>query len=399
MAKAVLAALCDNDCGRDLICLASILGVLNTTALLKSLPQNRKNPDGDFMTLLNIMSDVLVVKQSCSAQQFDLDQVCRAKGLKDIQHIIRQALRRYATLEKAFNTSSDYRERAQITSGNWEYIARALLAGYSENVFVSMKELQERKHRYMRYDGKGDIAVLDLQSTLTRPIGDSPVSIVLARDIRHSTAVRATAVLSFVGEIRPDWIEYRIERNVDVSNEEHTHLSANNRYSDAQAKFSNRIKMQLTGQTISLKGTSGVVLNAELHLRQQMISEYKFQLSHSSTHPAHANFARNLESVMKMTRIFNPLVWRWQAQKQVEIAINNDTATKTCEVTVKGRDSDNRRVKKEFDAFIGWLQPCAVIRHPNDGRKLVGSGRARASLNLIRCFAASAASTDAQNVP
>jgi hypothetical protein len=59
--------------------------------------------------------------------------------------------------------------------------------------------------------------------------------------------------------------------------------------------------------------------------------------------------------------------WRWEAQKQVEITINSNTATKTCEITVKGRDSANKKVKDEFTAFIRWLQNCAVIRHPNAG--------------------------------
>ena len=144
MSISVLAALRDFNCGHDLICLSSILSVLNTTTIFKLLPQNLKSPDGDFMTLLNVMNKILLVKQSVPAQQFNLNRVCQAKGLTDIKHIIRQALRRYTTLEKSFNFSDDYREQAQIKSGNWEFIAKALLAGYSDNVFVSMKELQER---------------------------------------------------------------------------------------------------------------------------------------------------------------------------------------------------------------------------------------------------------------
>jgi hypothetical protein len=70
---------------------------------------------------------------------------------------------------------------------------------------------------------------------------------------------------------------------------------------------------------------------------------------------------------MKMTRIFNPMVWRWEAQKQVKIVVNSDTATKTCKITIKGRDSDIGKVKREFDSFLSWLQDCAVIRNPNGG--------------------------------
>ena len=368
MSKAVLAALRDYDCGRDLICLSAILGVLNTTAVLKSLPQHFKSPDGDFMTLLKVMNTILLVKQSVPAKQFNIDQICREKGLKDIQHVVTQALKRYTTLEETFNQSADYKERAQIQSDDWELIAKALLAGYHDNVFVSQKELQERVHRFIRYHAKHDIAILDLQSTLTRPISMAPVSLVLARDIRYSTAVREKAVISFVGEIRPAWVERSITREVEVSNEEETHLNSTDKLSQARAKFSQRISILLENKKIKLIGPSGSVFNAELHLRQQMKTELKFPLTSSPNIKTHENFGRNLESVMKMTYIFNPMKWRWQAQKQVEITINTNTPTKTCEVIVKGRDSDNQKVKKEFDVFISWLQPCAVIRHPTAGK-------------------------------
>ncbi|CAF0927319.1 unnamed protein product [Rotaria sordida] len=366
MSKAVLAALRNHGCGRDLICLSAILGVLNTTTLFKSLPQHLKSPDGDFMTLLKVMDEILLVRQSSPAKQFNVDQVCQSKGLKEIQHIIRQALRRYQTLEKTFNQSPDFCARAQEQSGDWELVARSLLAGYSDNVFVSMKELQDRSHLFIRYNNGGDIAKLDLQSTLTRPISTAPVSLVLARDIRHSTAVRATAIISFVGEIKAEWLECPLEREFDLTNEEEIYLNAANRYSGAQTKFSNKINMSLGGQKMKFKGSSGIVLNAELHLRQQMISELKFNLSNTPNPADNLNFARNLESIMKMTHIFNPMKWRWATERQVEITINSNTATKTCEIIVKGRDSDNKKVKKEFDVFIGWLRKCAVIRHPND---------------------------------
>ena len=79
------------------------MGVLNTTAILRDAPQNLKSPDGDFMTLLNIMDGILLVRESTPRQQLDLDRVCQRQGLGDIQHIIKQAFRRYPKLEKIFN--------------------------------------------------------------------------------------------------------------------------------------------------------------------------------------------------------------------------------------------------------------------------------------------------------
>jgi hypothetical protein len=100
-----------------------------------------------------------------------------------------------------------------------------------------------------------------------------------------------------------------------------------------------------------------------------MISESTFTLKSLANPNPHPNFERNLESLMKMTRIFNPLIWRWKAQKQADITINNNTATKICEIIVQGRDSVNKQVKEEFKSFIVWLQYCAVINHPNAGKE------------------------------
>ncbi|CAM4814188.1 unnamed protein product [Rotaria magnacalcarata] len=369
MSKSVLAALSDYNCGYDLIALSSILSVLNTSAIFKDLPLNLKSPDGDFMTLLNIMNEILLVKQSVQPHQFNLKRVCNQKGLTNIQHIIGQALRRYNSLEKSFNLSAEYRQSAQYKSGNWQPVARSLLAGYPENVFVSMKELYEKTHQFCRCTDTNDIAILDLQSTLIRDKTQAPVPFVLARDIRFSTAVRSTAVISFLGEINPDWIESPMQRVLQVNVSEENHLKNNNLFSNALNKFSLSTTMKLDQQTISLQGHSGQVLNAELHLRQQMVTELQFQLTNNCVPntAAYDNMERNLEMIMKMPYIFNPMKWRWEAEKQVKITISSNTNTKTCDITVEGRDSDNQKVKQEFDSFLSWLRNCAVIRHPNAG--------------------------------
>ncbi|CAF2546861.1 unnamed protein product [Rotaria sp. Silwood2] len=369
MARCVLAALQQYNCGRDLICLASILSVLNTTSLLTKLPQSFKSSDGDFMTLLNIMNDILLIKQSVPARAFNLTRVCEAKGLNHIKHIIGQALRRYASLEKSFDLSTDYREQAQIKCDNWKLIAKALLAGYSDNVFVSKRDLQDRTHHFMRYSHTHDTAVLDLKSTLTRPISQAPVSLVVARDILYLSSIRLTAIISFLGEIKADWIEHYVERQIKLNEAEENHLKQNKRYSTAQSKFSNKIQMGLNNRLLSLNGPAGDILNAELYLFQQMIIEYPFCLENNNlvNSTKYKNLSQNLHSVMKMTQIFNPMIWRWEAQKQVKITVNSNTATKSCEITVKGRDSQVQQVKQEFNSFLSWLQECAVVRHPNAG--------------------------------
>jgi len=370
MAKSVLYALDIYNCGRDLICLASILSVLNTTALLKDIPQYMKSPDGDFMTLLNIMNTILLVKESVPNHKFNLQRVCERKGLTNIAHVVRQAMRRYENLEKSFNLSVEYRHKAQIRSDNWECIAKSLLAGYADNIFVSMKDLYEKTHLFVRYNNEDDRAILDLQSTLTRPISETPVSIVLARDIRYASAVRSIAILSFVGELKPSWIGLNIERDIEISEEEKQHLNGKNIWTRFKSKLSHKIHQLKNKPIVSLHGTTGIVINDEFHLRKQMVTTMQFQLENNCTKntAAYENLSKNLESITKMIYIFNPMKWRWQAQKQVKITISDNPANKTCDITVEGRDSENKNVRKEFDSFLSWLQRAAVIRHPNEGK-------------------------------
>lgn len=370
MSKSVLAALEQYNCGHDLICLASILSVLNTTNVLKRLPEDIKNSDGDFMTLLNIMNKALLVKQSVPSDKFDLDLFCKIKGVECIRHILQQALDRYKSLEKAFNSSNSYRQEIQIQSGNWERIAKSLLAGYSDNVFVSMKDLQERTHQYGRYNNITDLAVLDLQSTLIRPISEAPVSVVLARDVRYSTAVRSTAILSFIGEIKPSWVAVVTKREIAITDEEEKHLESKGIASRIKSMFSKFINVLFGHKTVSFNGKSGIIYKAELDLRKQIETTMKFELKNEcKTGTAeYENLSRNLESITKMPYIFNAMKWRWEAQKQVKITIDPNSNTNTCEITLEGRDSANRSCQKEFQSFLSWLKRCTVIRPPNAGK-------------------------------
>lgn len=373
MSKAVLAALFDRNCGHDLICLSSILGVLNTTLIFKSIPQRFKSPDGDFMTLLNIMNELLLVKQSIAPHQFNLEEVCRAKGLSGATYPLQQALRRYTFLERLFDRSDRYRRAAQIKSGNWELIAKALLEGYSNNVFLSMRHLQGRNLHFARYNNENDqlAIVLDSNSTLTRPISTAPVSLVLARDIRYATAIREKAIICFVGEIRSEWLDHSVQRRIELTDTENEHLISSDTCDKILSIYNHQINLDRKPDFISLKGPANNVLAAELRLRQEMISEKRFTLKELTDNVISSNnFNCNLERVLKLTRIFNPMKWRWQTEKQVEIIINSNTAMQTCEFTVKGRHSATEKVQQEFRSFIGWLRSCAVIRDPNSGKKI-----------------------------
>ncbi|CAF2245743.1 unnamed protein product [Rotaria magnacalcarata] len=369
ISKAIYYALARYRCGRDLIAISSILGVMNTSAVLTAIPKRFKSQDGDFMTLLSIMNEVLNAKQFIPAQKFKLRDFCQQKGLQGAYHTLNQACRRYETLQKSFNLSKDYRTQAQVQSGQWELIAKALLKGYSDHVFVSLKELQGKSHRFSRYQSSKsdiDVAVLDKQSTLNRSINSAPVSLVVSRDVRYATSIRALAVLSFVGEIKPAWIEYEVERKLNLNDIEEEKLDKDKVLSAAKKKFPD-VQFQLAHDVLSINGPSGSVLNAELFILQKLVEEMKIaspQFAHGSEEDE--TLQRNLEGLMKMLRVFNPMKWRWENQEQVEINLEQGPSAEL-EITIKGRNSKNRLVEREFLTALNWLRNCLVIRTPNSG--------------------------------
>ncbi|CAF0999798.1 unnamed protein product [Didymodactylos carnosus] len=394
MSKAVLSALTTNRCGRDLIVLSSILSVLNSSTILKSIPEEYKPPEGDFMTLLNVMNMVLLVRESVSSREFSVDRVCTAKRLSRITHVIKQALRRYTNLEKAFSLSNDFRELAQVRSGKWELIAKALLAGYSDKVYVSLKILQGKTQQFLKYNvatpkspSNETVAVIDTSSKLrTKNKGPPPASLVLARDVLYLTAVRSTAIISFVGQIESSWIEYRFIRELPLNENEEKKFNDDNILSSAIRQFS-QIHIHVSNKTLILRGPSGEVLNAELHIRQQLVTEFKFTLSPIINGHENQNLKRNLTLVTKMPiDLFGPLRWRWEAQHQVKIRTKNNHTNGTVSVTVEGLDSQNQLVYKEFISFSKWLSNCVVIRNPDSGMLPLKNEENYETIILIRMF-------------
>ena len=236
-----------------------------------------------------------------------------------------------------------------------------------------MRELQEKHPLFARYKDLSDIAVLDLKSTLTKPVNEAPVPLVIVRDVLYSTAVRSRSIISFVGGINVEWMNHDLERELKLTPEEKTHLNNGSRYTNAHSLYSNNIDMNLNNETISLRGKSSVVFNAELHLRNEMIHETKFELTnrYPSNTTLHENLKRNLEQVSKMPRIFDPIIWRWKNEKQVIIKVYNKASSKTCEIKINGRLSQIYKAKEEFDSFLSWLGYCAVIRNLDAGKIII----------------------------
>ncbi|CAF4796897.1 unnamed protein product, partial [Rotaria sp. Silwood1] len=128
------------------------------------------------------------------------------------------------------------------------------------------------------------------------------------------------------------------------------------------------IDIQLHSDTLSIEGTAGISLKAELYFRQQLTteqSEFELENRFDSDTEEYKNLSRNLESIMKMSHIFKPMIWRWEAERQAKITVNPNTSTKNITVKVVARDSDYENIKKEFKSFVRWLGYCAVMRRPN----------------------------------
>ena len=378
MAKAVYAALKTYRCGRDLIVLSSILSVLNTSTILKSIPLEYKRPEGDFMTLLQVMNTILLVRDAVPPKEFNLDRVCTAKRLSAVAHTIKPAIRRYKNLERAFNLSGEFRELSKVQSGNWENIAKALLRGFSDKVYVSQKILQGKTQQYIRYNVQqrgedsfskaSSIAVIDRSSTLrTGNKGAVPASVALARDVRYLTAVRSSAILSFVGQVEPSWLEYTFTRRLKLTEAEANKLTDQNILQQARQQFQH-LQVQIDQGALVFQGPSGHIFNAELFVRQQLRSTHTFSLVSDQPANVNNNLTRNLKSVTSMSGdLFGPLRWRWESEQQVKVRTKMNKNQGTIDVTVEGLDSQNQAVEKEFKSFLSWLRMCAVIRQPDSG--------------------------------
>ncbi|CAF3062912.1 unnamed protein product [Rotaria sp. Silwood2] len=329
------------------------------------------------------MTTILLVRDSVSSHEFNIERVCKAKELSACAHIIKQALRRYTNLEKAFNLSEEFREDAQIQSSSWEDIAKALLDGFSDNVFVSMKILQGKAQQFLKYsiqqrtsdtqqqqsEDTPTIAVIDRSSILrTGNKGTLPASLILARDIRYLTAVRSAAILSFIGKIEQPWLTYNFTRIMKLNTVEEQKLNTENILQQAIQKFP-QIQIQNRDSKLVFRGPSGYILNAELFIRQQLMTLITFNLESDDPNNPNHNLTRNLKSITNMPiDLFGPLRWRWEAEQQVKIQTKMNAKQGTITVKVEGIDSQNQAVKKEFMSFLSWLCSCAVIRNPQSGK-------------------------------
>ena len=78
---------------------------------------------------------------------------------------------------------------------------------------------------------------------MSKSLKETPVPIVIARDILYSTAVRGKAIISLVGEIRREWMEHELRRKLILTDDEEKFLHKDDKYTKAVSIYSNNIQM------------------------------------------------------------------------------------------------------------------------------------------------------------
>ncbi|CAF1691895.1 unnamed protein product, partial [Adineta ricciae] len=140
------------------------------------------------------------------------------------------------------------------------------------------------------------------------------------------------------------------KRELKVNQKEEEKLTSNT-LQQARRQFPH-IQIQANNGALSLHGPSGHILNAELYIRQQLITPFSMTLKSDQKND---NLARNLRSITSMPGdLFGPLRWRWESECQVKVRTKMHKNNGTIEVNVEGLDSQNQAVQKEFRSFLSW---------------------------------------------
>ncbi|CAF5158406.1 unnamed protein product, partial [Rotaria magnacalcarata] len=182
--------------------------------------------------------------------------------LEDIDHLLRRALLRWKAFQRFFKTNEDkhLRNLSQTFSGKWSYIARALLAGHNENLYVALKELNGRIHQYRRYNNvtqeetRKQIAKLDKATTLSQL---RQPSIVIARDVLCTADVRKLSILSIIGFIQPVWLDNSLIRKFELTSKERIYFQENIRASDDFKAVSQHVCNMVDNKALELSGNAG----------------------------------------------------------------------------------------------------------------------------------------------
>ncbi|CAF1258217.1 unnamed protein product, partial [Didymodactylos carnosus] len=349
------------NCGRDIIRLAAFLSVMNTAGSLRTIPDRFKQSDeGDFMTLLSVMNHLKSHQNAMDNQEF-----------LPIAHQLRRALARLKSFENFFEKASPQLcEASEISAHYWPNVARSLLAGYWEHVYVCMKELNGSNTQYYRYNisdhehaQRKQIAAIDYATTID--LKSNCPTVVLARDVFCGTDRRG-CILSFVGIIQSSWLDNALERKLDVTPQEREHFLANIRPTNEFITIAQSVANTANSTNIELIGNAGDVLDTERFIRQKLQRLRKWHLVEDNELNNNPTLQMNVRNVRKNLRYFNPLIWGSLNEKQVVVKMEKD-GQNSITISVNSREEDGKKIKKIIDMFVWWLRKCVAVRNEHSG--------------------------------
>ncbi|CAF3381973.1 unnamed protein product [Rotaria socialis] len=362
MSTSVYYGLTKFNCGQDMIRLAACLSVMNNAGSLRMIPDIFKRSDeGDFMTLLSVMNHLKSHQNAIDHPEF-----------LPIAHQFRRALARLKQFENFFKKASPQQRKAsEISTDNWPNVARSLLAGYWEHVYVCMKELNGSEKQYCRYNvsdhnhtQQKQTAVIDYATT-TDP-KPSIRTVVLARDVFCGTDRRGW-ILSFVGIIQSTWLDNALERKFDVTRPEQEHFLANIRPTNEFKTIAQGVtNISISTNNIKLIGNAGEVLDTESFIRRELQRLHKWQLVEDNELNNNPTLQMNVRNIRKNLHYFHPLIWRFSNEKQIAVKLEKDDKN-SITISVNSRDKDYEDIKDTFDMFVWWLRKCVAVRNEHSG--------------------------------
>lgn len=389
---ATYAGMRQYNCGYDMILLAAMLRAQpsDSSLFLKSVPQGPlRSADGDIMTLIQVLQRLRQEKNHHGAA-FSVDNFATSAGFNDKHspRILRFASEHFDKFEFRFNQIPSLRMLAQKSARTWEPVCRALLAGYGSFVFCSQQLLHGNKGLYSAYGNQrpsigpagpaaaaaaggggggkalapgeslpSDItALLSFDSILARKPKEDAVPWIIVLQAFYTPRQQEHLTLAMAGVFDPKLAEYPITRRVTFVSDEKTMFT--------EGASRHKALAALAGSELVLKGTLGSVATSEMDIYSTVVYEDSVEVKEDPTFPP---LKQNIKDLQDNIALFNPFIWKWRNEHQVDIKVNTATPG-TIIFKLKGRKRDVLDAAKSLRSFAYFLRDTAVVTIHDTGR-------------------------------
>ena len=352
MTASVLAGL-QQGCGCDMIYLAAIILCLpsDSTLFLKALPPKfRSESDGDLMSLLKLMYE-LVRQKKQSVGDFNVREFARSVNMNEsFANILSRSLEKLAKIENRLEHSK-WKFEAQKAKHAWEPVCKALLAGYSTNIFCSQQILFGNKAWYSSFgleqNTEEQVGLLSFDSCLTRRPSDDPVPWIIAMSVFITPMQSDYVMLSMAGRFDPSWAKHSLIRHVNFTGEESALCTS---FTSSHSSI-----CTMAGSKLCFKGSLPEIAETEAQLYAHL-THHQQVIIRDNDNP---NLKKNLEDLRKNAHIFHTFIWKVKNESQVEIKMK--VHSDRVEFDVQGRRKDVLEVVKSLNSFGTFLRDTTVL--------------------------------------